>query len=122
MDFDITIEAPGQDVRRRVKSKRWRDQQNQGWLGTYVLAGEITVAPEVFLFLMVPNSQPIVNRLHQQMDIFAGLELDDHQPAVASNTQEIHDAAISWRNRGNSSIEEPRIDTSINPCSIRDHQ
>ena len=74
-----------QDVARRMKAQRRRDQKQQRRARVERDAREISVARKILLRVVPAHPQPIIHRLQHQLQILAGLQFDHRQtPARAS--------------------------------------
>jgi hypothetical protein len=52
------------------------------------------------LQVMVPHANPVVQSLQREVEILAGLELNDSQPIVRSDAEQIEQAAVAGARDG----------------------
>src|SRR5580704_18331577 len=82
------------DFGSRVESQRRRHQPNQRRTRIKLDSREISVTLKIPALEMLPHTQPVIHSLHRQLNILRSLQLDDHQPPVQRDSQQINYAAI----------------------------
>ena len=101
-----------------MESQAGRDEPNQRRLGIDLDAGEISVPLKIPFALMAADAQPIVHRLHWQLNIFRSFQFDHYQSALPRDAEQIEHATITRRQRGNLRIKIARIDLRVEFCGI----
>ena len=81
----------------RMEIERGRDQQQARRVGTQRNTGEISAAFELAPFQVPFDAHPVIQGLQRQMNVLAGFNFDDHQPAVVVRGENIQNAASAGR-------------------------
>src|SRR6267143_5646817 len=71
---------------------------------------KIAVASDLSALQLPANAQPIVRSLQRQMDVLAGLQFNDRQPAGTSHGEEVENAVFAPGIGKNLSVDESLIE------------
>src|ERR1700677_3224581 len=88
-----------------MKSQSWRNQPYHWWFWIQFDAREIPVTLKIAFTLMTPHSQPIIDSLNRQLNIFGCFQLDHNQPSMLCDAEQIDYAAVSRSERGDLRIQ-----------------
>ena len=80
-----------------MEIERGRDQQQARRVGAQRNTGEVSAAFKLAPFQVPFDAHPVIQGLQRQMDVLAGLYLDDHQAAVVVDGENIQNAARARR-------------------------
>ena len=94
------------------------DEPDQRRLRIEFDPGKIAVALEIPFALMPAHAQPVIHRLHRQLDIFRSFQFDHHEASSPRHTQQVEYAAIARGQRRNLRIEMARIELGVEAGGI----
>jgi hypothetical protein len=84
-----------------VESQSWRNQPYHRRFRIQFDARKIPVALKIAFALMASHSQPIIDSLNRQLNIFGCFQLDHNQAPMLCDAEQIDYAAVSRSERGN---------------------
>ena len=67
---------------------------------------------------MEAHSQPVIHRLHHQMNILRSFKLNHGEPAIARRGEQIDHAAFAGGERGDLSVDMPGVESSVDAARI----
>ncbi len=79
---------------------------------------KITIASDRSALQLPANAQPIVRGLQRQMDVLAGLQFNDRQPAGTRHGEEVENAVFASDIGKNLSVDESPIEHRIDARDV----
>src|SRR5580700_11452212 len=105
-----------------MSSQGGGDKIEQGRSVGELASGEVAVADEASVLLVVAHASPVVKALQREMDVFAGLEFKDGAAAIESAGEDVDHGAIGGSECGNLRIDEALIEAFVDGADVADDQ
>ena len=70
---------------------------------------------------MKAHAQPVIDRLHHQVNVFGRFQFKNRKPAVARDSKQVDDSAIARRKRRDLRVDVPRIEPRVDARRVGGH-
>ena len=100
-----------------MELERWRHQKQTRRVGTQGKAREVTTTFKLAGFEVPFDAHPVIQGLERQMYVLAGLHLDDHQPPVVIQCEQIQNAARTRRELRGLAVQGRVANTGVQAAS-----
>src|SRR5882724_10578896 len=97
----------------RMESQRRRHQINEGRSLLQNDPWEIAVAGDLSALQQPANAQPIIGSLQRQVNVLAGFQFNDRQPASTRHSEKVKNAVFASRIGKNLRVDESLVEHGI---------
>src|SRR5215472_17479858 len=96
-DFQFKRKKLQEFVCRRMEAQRRRHKINEWRYFLQLYVREISIPRDLPPLQVLPHAQPVIRCLQRQVDVLAGFQFNDRQPAGTCGGQQIEDAMFACR-------------------------
>src|SRR5215469_11642876 len=105
-----------------MKAESWADDIEQWWALGDVYTREITEFAELSVVIQPFDTQPVVQTLHQQIDLLLQFKFDNGQAASACHAENVNHSAVGRGKCRNLRVDIVRRQRGINPRDVPHHK